>query len=187
MLRCARDDTQLAATADRDARVSSRAASKVCVQLCKSDAPFAAFGYRTEREALTTTPSPFTAPASGLLPDGSLGTLSERFVAGAYRTVLGRALSLGEQLGGALASHAAYVNRFLDRLEVVAKAAKDPALTGVVAPKWGSVGATVSEVLKHLEKFRLTVAPAPTGSEEAYFALHRGLVGYYAALSQGKP
>jgi len=90
------------------------------------------------------------------------------------------------QLRGIPADDVANVNRFLDRLTAVAKAAKDPALSGAVVPKWGTVGATVGEVLKHLERFRVIYAPAPTGSEEAYFALYRGLVEYYAALAQGK-
>jgi hypothetical protein len=84
------------------------------------------------------------------------------------------------------ADEAADVNRFLDRLAAVAKAAKDPALNGAVVPKWASLGATVAEVVKQLEKFKLTFAPAPAGSEDAYFALYRGLVGYYTGLAQGK-
>lgn len=95
--------------------------------------------------------------------------------------------ALAPQLRGIPADDVANVNRFLDRLTAVAKAVKDPALAGAVVPKWGLVGATVAEVLKHMERFRLIYSPAPTGSEEAYFALYRGLVGYYTDLSQGKP
>lgn len=94
--------------------------------------------------------------------------------------------ALGPQLRGIPADDVANVNRFLDRLSAVAKATKDPALTGAVVPKWGTIGASVADALKHMDRFRVIYAAAPTGSEEAYFALYRGLVEYYAALAQGK-
>jgi hypothetical protein len=80
----------------------------------------------------------------------------------------------------------AAATKFLDGLEAIAKEAKDPSLTGVAAPKWGSMGATASELVRYLDRRKLQFAPAPSGSEEAYSALYRGLSGYYAALAQAK-
>jgi hypothetical protein len=73
--------------------------------------------------------------------------------------------------------------KFLDGLEALSREAKDPSLTGVV-PKWGTMGATASEFVRHVAQHNLQIAPAPVGAEEAYSALHRGLAGYYAALAR---
>jgi hypothetical protein len=75
--------------------------------------------------------------------------------------------------------------KFLVGLGALAKEAKDPSLTGA-SPKWGAMGATASEFVRHVTRHKLQVAPAPAGSEEAYSALHRGLAGYYAALARAK-
>jgi hypothetical protein len=81
---------------------------------------------------------------------------------------------------------AAEVTRFLNGLDALAQAGKDPALSGVYPSKWGTIGATAAELLAHMTRFGLTFGPAAAGNEGAYLALHRGLVEYYAALSQKK-
>jgi hypothetical protein len=81
------------------------------------------------------------------------------------------------------ADEAATVTGFLDSLEGLAEKAKDPSLAGIY-PKWGAMGANASELVRHMGRHRLTFAPAPAGSEQAYAALHRGLSGYYLALAQ---
>jgi hypothetical protein len=55
-----------------------------------------------------------------------------------------------------------------------------------VAPKWGSMGATVTELLRHMESNKFRFAPAPAGAGEAYGAVYRGLSGYYVALASAK-
>ena len=37
-----------------------------------------------------------------------------------------------------------------------------------------------------MDKFKLSFGPASAGDEDVYYSLHRGLVGYYAALAQAK-
>lgn len=78
---------------------------------------------------------------------------------------------------------AAVVTKFLDSLDSVATVAKDPAWEGVVVPKWNTVGATATELIRHTGKYKLTFAPASDDRAEAYRALHRGLAGYYTALA----
>jgi hypothetical protein len=82
-------------------------------------------------------------------------------------------------------SDAADVTKFLDGLVELSKQVKDPSLAGVT-PKWGSMGATASELVRHMGRHKLLFAPAPVGSEEAYGALYRGLSGYYVALARAK-
>jgi hypothetical protein len=76
--------------------------------------------------------------------------------------------------------------RFLNGLDELAQAAKDPSLAGIYPAKWSKSGATAAELIRHLDKHKLTFAPAPAGSEEAYGALYRGLSGYYVSLAQGR-
>lgn len=83
------------------------------------------------------------------------------------------------------APDAAVVTRFLDSLDALTKAAKDPALAGVVVPKWNTVGATAAELVRHTDRYKLTFGPAAAGSADAYRALHRGLSTYYTALAAG--
>ena len=54
----------------------------------------------------------FVTPSAGLLADGSVGTASQRFVAGVYRDLLGREIGLGEIRAGILDADAAYVGQF---------------------------------------------------------------------------
>jgi hypothetical protein len=37
-----------------------------------------------------------------------------------------------------------------------------------------------------MAKYELRFGPVQAGEESAYFSLHRGLLGYYASLSQAK-
>jgi hypothetical protein len=84
------------------------------------------------------------------------------------------------------ADDAAAVAKFLDGLDGLAKEAKDPSLAGVVPAKWNGMGATATDLVRHMGRHKLLIAPAPAGSEQAYAALHRGLSGYYVALAQAK-
>lgn len=81
---------------------------------------------------------------------------------------------------------AADVARFLNVLDGLAQIGRDPGQPGVYPAKWVSVGATAAELLAQMGKYKLTFGPAAPGSEDAYHALTRGLIDYYAALSRPK-
>ncbi len=72
--------------------------------------------------------------------------------------------------------------RFLNQLDAVPKVFARPESAGLLNPKWAE-GATVGDLVKHMVKYKLRFGPAAKGSEEAYLALHRGLVAYYGALT----
>lgn len=74
-------------------------------------------------------------------------------------------------------------SRYLSQLDNLAAAGKDARLAAAVVPKWASVGATASELVKHNRDQGLRFAPVAAGNEEAYFALYRGLAGYRQALA----
>jgi hypothetical protein len=82
-------------------------------------------------------------------------------------------------------SDAAAVTRFFDRLLALAEVARTPAAaTGLVVPKWSTIGASASELVSHLDRHKIAFGPAEAGAQEAYDAVHRGLVGYYVSLAQ---
>jgi hypothetical protein len=78
------------------------------------------------------------------------------------------------------------VKSYLDRLDNLAAGAKDRNNAGVYVQKWTTLGATASELVRHMDKYNLRFAPAPPGHGEAYLALQRGLGAYYAALAQAR-
>ncbi len=57
---------------------------------------------------------------------------------------------------------------------------------GVLGAKWNTVGVNVSDLVKHLQKYQVRFGRAANGDDAAYGSLHRGLLAYYAALSQAK-
>jgi hypothetical protein len=81
---------------------------------------------------------------------------------------------------------AAEVSEFFATLESAAKYLTDAASAGVAGTDWATEGATVAEVVRHQAKFGLKFGPARGDDEAAYYALHRGLLAYYAGLLQAK-
>lgn len=78
------------------------------------------------------------------------------------------------------------LSRFYVTLDSLSRVGKDAGAAGLFPQRWTSVGATVAELVRHMNSFKLAFAPAASGDEDVYYSLHRGLVGYYAALSQAK-
>lgn len=83
-------------------------------------------------------------------------------------------------------SDACEVCEFFSTLESATKYLKDEKSTGVAGADWSAVGATASEVVKHLGKYGMKFGPARSGDDAAYFSVHRGLLAYYAGLLQAK-
>src|SRR5262249_56681390 len=77
--------------------------------------------------------------------------------------------------------------RLLNQLGAAAKVLKDPKSAGLVNPKWDTEGANVSDLIKHMTKYKLKFGPAERGDHEAYIAVHQGLSGYLFALQQNEP
>ena len=78
------------------------------------------------------------------------------------------------------------VVQFFNKLEAATKYLKEPTATGVAGVKWVTLGATVAELVKHANKYKLRFGKAAAGEEAAYYSLHRGLLAYYAGLLQAK-
>jgi hypothetical protein len=72
--------------------------------------------------------------------------------------------------------------RFLNQLDTAATVLKKKKNGGIVVPRWTTEGASVSELTRHMVKFKLQFGPAPKDGEEAYLALHRGLTEYLITL-----
>jgi hypothetical protein len=77
-------------------------------------------------------------------------------------------------------------SQFFIQLESATKFLKDPNSAGVAGVKWESIGATVSEVVKLMTRFKLRFGAAGAGEDAAYRSLHRGLLTYYVGLLQAK-
>lgn len=78
------------------------------------------------------------------------------------------------------------VNVFLTQLELAAKFARDPNAPAALPASWNTAGATVAELIRLMDKFKLRFGAAATGGEPAYLSLHRGLLGYYVRLTPVK-
>jgi hypothetical protein len=73
--------------------------------------------------------------------------------------------------------------RFLTAANNLMLTAKANALDGIYVSKWFTVGASVRELVQHLDQYSLSIAPARQGDEQIYRVLHRGFVVYYKALA----
>lgn len=74
--------------------------------------------------------------------------------------------------------------RFLNRMESALFAATDRANDNLIVPNWHTIGASASDLARHMGRYNLEFAPASPDDDGAYFALHRGLVTYLADLAQ---
>ena len=75
---------------------------------------------------------------------------------------------------------------FYSTLEAAAKYLRAPESVGAVGGKWHSLGVNVSDLAKHMQKYRVRFGRAAPGDDAAYGSMHRGMLAYYAALSQAK-
>ncbi len=91
-----------------------------------------------------------------------------------------------QAIADAKMSDATAASEFIAQLDTAARYLTDPKSTGVGGERWSSTGATVAEVVAHLDKFGLTFAPAAPADESAYRSLHRGLLAYLLGLKQAK-
>ncbi len=76
--------------------------------------------------------------------------------------------------------------KFLNQFDSAMGALKGSNLGGLVNPKWSTDGTSVSDLIKHMTKFKLMFAPVPKGNESSYFSLHKALATYLFVLSQAK-
>jgi hypothetical protein len=76
--------------------------------------------------------------------------------------------------------------RFLNQLNSAVAELKSSNLSGLVNPKWSTDGTSAADLVKQMTKYKLMFAPAPSGSEASYFALHKTLATYLFVLSQAK-
>jgi hypothetical protein len=78
------------------------------------------------------------------------------------------------------------MRRFLNQLTGALKALKAGSGNGLIDPKWSAEGLTVSDLVKHMAKYKLQFAAAPRGGEESYATLHHDLATYLFVLNQPK-
>lgn len=76
--------------------------------------------------------------------------------------------------------------RFLNHLDSVVSAVKGTGASGLIDPRWATEGTSVADLVKHLVKNKLLFGPVAKGEEEAYGALHRGLVAYLYVLNESQ-
>jgi hypothetical protein len=74
--------------------------------------------------------------------------------------------------------------RFLRELRESLKVLQDPNVANYFNSKWKARGATVAELVQNMSSQGLRFAPAASGDEAAYTALHRALVTYAFRLRQ---
>lgn len=72
--------------------------------------------------------------------------------------------------------------RFLNQLDGVVKTLKGSGTSNLIDPKWTTEGTNIADLVNYMTKNKLLFGPAEQGSEDVYFALHRGLVAYLYVL-----
>src|SRR5579872_3848877 len=68
--------------------------------------------------------------------------------------------------------------RFLNQFNSAIKALKSGSVAGLINPKWATDGISVSDLVKHMTKYKLLFAHAPVGGEGSYTTLHKALATY---------
>jgi hypothetical protein len=76
--------------------------------------------------------------------------------------------------------------RFVNQLDAAVKALRAPGAAGLVDPRWAAEGVSVADLARQMTRAKLLFGPAPKGDEDAYLALHRGLVGYLYGLAEAQ-
>jgi hypothetical protein len=76
--------------------------------------------------------------------------------------------------------------RFLNQFDSAIKALKGANLTGLINSKWATDGISVADLVKHMTKYKLMFAQAPTGAEGSYITLHKAMATYLFVLTQAK-
>ena len=79
---------------------------------------------------------------------------------------------------------AAAARRFIEQMAGAVKALNAGSAGGLVEPKWAAEGLTVSDLTRHMARYKLEFGPAPKGADQSYTALHRNLATYLFVLKQ---
>jgi len=98
--------------------------------------------------------------------------------------------NLGTQLRSNVAdiTPSDYINaqRFLNEMSNTIKVLQDPNVGNYVTHKWAAKGNTVAELVQQMSQQGLKFAPAVSGDQSAYSALHTAMVAYYAGPEMTK-
>ncbi|MBX9582100.1 MAG: hypothetical protein K2X87_17480 [Gemmataceae bacterium] len=120
------------------------------------------------------------APAlAGKVPEAAKVAALEATAGKARKEVEAAVLDMGFE-------EAIAARRFVNRLDATVKALRAPGAAGLVDPRWAAEGVSVADLARHMTKAKLLFGPAPRGGEDAYLALHRGLVVYLAGLAEAQ-
>jgi hypothetical protein len=76
--------------------------------------------------------------------------------------------------------------RFLNQFDSAIKALRGANLSGLINPKWATDGISAADLVKHMTKYKLMFAQAPTGGEGSYITLHKAMATYLFVLTQAK-
>jgi hypothetical protein len=76
--------------------------------------------------------------------------------------------------------------KFLNQMEGAVKALRGGNTSGLINPKWATDGASVSDLVKFMTRFKLMFGPAPKGGEASYLTLHKAMATYLLSLTQVK-
>ncbi|MDB5313617.1 MAG: hypothetical protein JWO38_7819 [Gemmataceae bacterium] len=77
--------------------------------------------------------------------------------------------------------------RLLNRMDTAVTVLKGSGTAGLVDPRWGTEGANVADLVKYMTKNKVLFGPVGKGNEDAYLALHHGLVAYLYGLNDSQP
>jgi hypothetical protein len=77
--------------------------------------------------------------------------------------------------------------RYLNELDNTVRALQDPDVARYLSHNYSARGATVADLVEQMNRQGLKFAPAVSGDEGAYVALHRAMVDYYQWPNPARP
>lgn len=94
--------------------------------------------------------------------------------------------ALGPQVREMSFEDATAARRFLNQLDAATRALKGPSTATLVEPAWQVEGTNVAGLVRYMGRHNLLFAPADSGTEDRYAAVHRGLGAYLYALTEAQ-
>jgi hypothetical protein len=94
-------------------------------------------------------------------------------------TIAGLREAVKSNLDDLTPSEEIQAKRYLNELDNTVRALQDPDVVKYLSHKYAARGATVADLVGQMNRQGLKFAPAVSGDEGAYVALHRAMVAYY--------
>jgi hypothetical protein len=115
------------------------------------------------------------------------GSINDDVVQGMKDAVAGLDERVKRSIEEITATEYSQAKRFIRELSSTVKALQDPNVANYLGGKWVARANTVADLVDQMTRQGLKFAPAVTGEEAAYTALHTAMVAYYVPPNPSRP